>query len=1333
MLHRPTIRRAFAALPFLAGLWCATAQADDIDIYGVAAGTAQVPNVLVFLDNTSNWSAANQAWNAGALYTDPGSCRALSGAAKTACITAWQAVQVNKDNIESVFYYGIPTTGTGSKKRPWDSGFSSSDDVKLKQGQVEVRALRTVLNTFICSGNTAALKIKLGIMFFNDQGSVRSNGDSPGYIRQAVRQLAGTATTAGSTCKTLIDDLTYIDANITNPGFKGPSNADYGSAFFEAFKYFGGYTNPGLVASNTAGAPTGGQGYGPRRFSNATSYEDPDAFTDASKTTYKSPIGTDGECGRSYIILVGNGYPNAEPSGPATFAGLGYTPPTITADPSRYADEWAQFLANTDVSPLGGVQRVWTYAMNVYNTQPSAAQANLLRSMANAKNNVGSAGYIEVNGDVNKIIDAFKDIITSVASVNSVFTATTLPVSTTTQGSYLNQLFIGMFRPDGDAKPRWVGNLKQYKLGMDASSGDIMVVDANSRAAVLHGGSGFFDPKAESFWSTSSVYFNNKPSGTPESISDLPDGQIVEKGGVAQQIRKDNLQNASGRNVYTLPLSPSTGDHLLSATPFSTGGSLPFSTDEINWIRGENNVLSGNGAEFNGAYMSSGTVTNLGTTGARPSIHGDILHSRPVAVNYGSSRGVVVFYGSNDGMLRAVDGNQTGTTAGHELWSFVAPEHYPMLKRERDDRPELYLPTTTSTGGVAPQIDGTQKKDYAFDGPMGLFARYGATTGNLVEGWIYAAMRRGGSTVYAFDVTNPAAPTYKWKVSSTTTGFDKLAQTWSMPRPVIFPADYSVDPYIVMGGGYDSAEDTNGSNGVGNRVYVINARTGAKLAELVTEYSVPSDVTVVDTNGDRKYDRGYVADVRGNLYRINMADSSGTLLPVAAWTIKKIAALGGKVFHAPDVVVTRDYVAVLVGTGDREKPLMVSSNDNFFLVKDTLLNQADRAGFVTKADLTRVAQVDESSPNVAQFTNVNNNVTNASGCYLQLGTNGEKVVNTPFTIAGATYFGTNRPTPSDTSCDGSRGQARSYQFPLFCGVPKGVVLDGGGMPPSPVGGLVSITTNGQETLVRASQAADRAGAPAQLLAHQRQQPLSVVTIPKGPPPGGPFYWRMLRPEMSTRPRSTPKPPRDAPPAPDESADARELDALRRAAADCRECPIGFHATQTVWGEGPLRARLMLVGEQPGDQEDRQGHPFVGPAGQLLDRALQELGWSREAVYVTNAVKHFKFEMRGKRRMHKTPAQREAAACLHWLESEIQHVRPQAIVALGATAARQLMGHAVPVMAQRGHWLERADGLRVLITLHPSALLRVTNEDRAEAYALWLDDLRQAAKLIGRSR
>jgi uracil-DNA glycosylase family protein len=181
-------------------------------------------------------------------------------------------------------------------------------------------------------------------------------------------------------------------------------------------------------------------------------------------------------------------------------------------------------------------------------------------------------------------------------------------------------------------------------------------------------------------------------------------------------------------------------------------------------------------------------------------------------------------------------------------------------------------------------------------------------------------------------------------------------------------------------------------------------------------------------------------------------------------------------------------------------------------------------------------------------------------------------------------------------------------------------------------------------------------------------------------------------------------------------------ALQRATNRCRECPIGEHATQSVCGEGPRKAGIMLVGEQPGDQEDLAGKPFVGPAGQLLDRALAQLGIARDKVFVANAVKHFKYEPRGKRRIHKTPTQREIAACSHWLEDEIAMVQPTLLVALGATAARSLLGKAVPVMANRGQIFEREDGRKVLVTLHPSALLRVPQPEYEQAYRDWLQDL-----------
>lgn len=201
------------------------------------------------------------------------------------------------------------------------------------------------------------------------------------------------------------------------------------------------------------------------------------------------------------------------------------------------------------------------------------------------------------------------------------------------------------------------------------------------------------------------------------------------------------------------------------------------------------------------------------------------------------------------------------------------------------------------------------------------------------------------------------------------------------------------------------------------------------------------------------------------------------------------------------------------------------------------------------------------------------------------------------------------------------------------------------------------------------------------------------------------------------------------PKPEPTDPASVLAALREATNACRECPLGERATQSVFGEGPVGAVVMVVGEQPGNVEDLQGRPFVGPAGRLFDQAAAQLGWTRRQLYVTNAVKHFKFELRGKRRMHKTPAQREIAACLHWLESEIEQVKPQAFIALGATAARALLGRPVAVMRERGRWHTDARGLPVLVTLHPSALLRGDPEERESAYARWLEDLAVADEYL----
>ena len=193
-------------------------------------------------------------------------------------------------------------------------------------------------------------------------------------------------------------------------------------------------------------------------------------------------------------------------------------------------------------------------------------------------------------------------------------------------------------------------------------------------------------------------------------------------------------------------------------------------------------------------------------------------------------------------------------------------------------------------------------------------------------------------------------------------------------------------------------------------------------------------------------------------------------------------------------------------------------------------------------------------------------------------------------------------------------------------------------------------------------------------------------------------------------------------------DGAKLDELRDAAAGCTNCHLYVDATQTVFGEGPSTATLMLVGEQPGDREDLAGEPFVGPAGRLLDKALAEAGIDRSQVYVTNAVKHFKFEPRGKRRIHKTPNAEEIRACRPWLDSEIATVQPELVVALGATAARALLGSSFKVSKQRGEVVER-EGLRLTATVHPSSILRGPDEARADAFARLVEDLKGVAALL----
>jgi uracil-DNA glycosylase family protein len=197
--------------------------------------------------------------------------------------------------------------------------------------------------------------------------------------------------------------------------------------------------------------------------------------------------------------------------------------------------------------------------------------------------------------------------------------------------------------------------------------------------------------------------------------------------------------------------------------------------------------------------------------------------------------------------------------------------------------------------------------------------------------------------------------------------------------------------------------------------------------------------------------------------------------------------------------------------------------------------------------------------------------------------------------------------------------------------------------------------------------------------------------------------------------------------------SKSLTRLEQAAHGCRGCGLWERATQTIFGEGPAHATLMLVGEQPGNDEDLKGTPFVGPAGRMLDQALEAAGIAREAVYLTNAVKHFKWEPSGKRRLHKKPTAREIWACKPWLEAELSAVRPKALMCLGATAAQALLGPQVRVTEERGKALESTLAPVVMVTVHPSSLLRLPSaSDRQRERERFIQDLKTLARLAARA-
>ncbi|HEX5091644.1 MAG TPA: PilC/PilY family type IV pilus protein [Burkholderiales bacterium] len=1114
--------RAALALAATALALASPARAEDIDLFVGASSTAQNPNVLIVIDNSANWNAANQHW-VGAAGESP-----------------------------------------------------------FKQGQSELRALRALAGELDDKINFGLMMFTPGQGSFADGGYVRFHVRPMNVTnRSALQELIGTDVCIDKP-NFLNGTPNCIFKNFSGAEQAATADADYSAALFEVFKYFGGYTSPAHAHDDVAGSPVDSLAGPLATHFGAVRYAgNPDPKTDAAAfsvpfNSYSSPIGPANTCGKNYVIFIGNGFPSQDmaasvlsnvqgdttqlampvlstssqnvntvigascgtggnsgqratnctanipqslkDSFPAdTYACvqasesvdttlcpgasarkfdvqasklvISVSPTGQTAVPpnneARLPDEWTKFLYTTDVNAALGQQNVRTYAIDVFKDAQDARQSRLLFNMAR----VGGGRYFQATSE-EAILSALRQILVEIQSVNSVFASASLPINATNRSQNENQVFIGMFRPDGSASPRWYGNLKRYQIGLFGAEAKLADRDGNE---AVSNETGFIQPCATSFWTSDSGSYWNFSQGSaglctlvPSSVfSDAPDGANVEKGATAEVVRKGNAPpatdttptNVVARNLYTCS-SPSTCKFGQAMDPFDTttvsqaaigAADAAEQAKLVDFVRG----VDVNDDNINNSY---GDV--------RPSVHGDVAHSRPLPINYGGTTGVVVYYGANDGTLRAVRGSD-----GQELWGFIAPEHLGKLRRLHDQSPLVLYPSMTAPFPVPMPT----RKEYFFDGSSGLFQN--ADNSKI---WIYPSMRRGGRMIYAFDVTNPQFPQMKWRAgcpnpandTGCVAGFDNIGQTWSTPSVALAKGFHATDPLVVVGGGYDACEDADASSPAcaspkGSSVYALNADTGVLVKTFgvggtgTIDRSVAGDIAFLDRDFDGYVDQGYFADTGGGVYRIDFSDPATLApLPPSSWALTKVAQTSGggrKFLFAPAVLSAGGRVYVSLASGDRERPLI----DNYpyqqqvqnraYLFIDTFAT----SGLPLNLDDT--ALMDDLTTGSLCGQTIS---PNAHGWFFDLSAGrGEQAVTSTTIFGGLVFFSTNRPlSAGPNACASGLGEARGYAVNLLnasgaadtraiCGGARSGAFAGGGLPPSPVTGTVPVGPNGTPVTV----------------------------------------------------------------------------------------------------------------------------------------------------------------------------------------------------------------------------------------------------------------------------
>lgn len=778
------------------------------------------------------------------------------------------------------------------------------------------------------------------------------------------------------------------------------------------------------------------------------------------------PIAAPPACSKSFVIFIaGAGLEDDEADtrlASRLLEGLGGNTTMIPLVPNgmqhSMADEWARFMQQDS-------GRMVVHAVDIGAADDGLGpdRSALMKSMAVVSGGRYFASRSPGAQDVAEVLhNAFGDVL----AASAVFAPVSLPASTEIPGASINQVFIGMFRPDAYALPRWSGNLKQYRLGK--WNDEFRLLDADGSPAIAAEG-GAIAACARSYWTPSVVddYWLHQPRGGCDAVSgsresNYPDGPVVEKGGQAHVLRGSSVrtvktcapdQAACTTLTDFADANPAISKALLGDAMMSD----EMRTGMIDWMRGLDT----------GRHPSDERINGVTGGEMRASVHGDVLHSQPLAINYGSDADprTVVFYAANDGLLRAVNANRdtaisaplvaTSFAPGEEIWSFVAPEFWPHISRLYRNAVRIAYPGL-SAGSAQP-------KPYAIDGPL---TAYRGKINAEEKIFLYAAMRRGGRALYAFDITAADAPRLKWKRGCPTQENDtgctndvvngdwrNIGQTWAGAVPVRvggYPK-----PVLLLGGGYAACEDiddeTSGANHdcgtgtKGNRIYIVDADSGALLQSFETRRAVSASLAPVPAaNGDDLLAFAYAVDAGGDVYRISGASANQPIADTSpgAWTMTHIASLGcdtvapcarqRKFLFQVDVVHEGQGFWIMVGSGDRERPLSAhgagTPRNHFFALRDAPTQPGwlaeESAGDRCGAALLCLASLAQASND----PDAHIDMRGSKGWFLPLAS-GEGVVTQAITVAGQLVFNTFEVAGLEASaCSSSGGESRSYSL-----------------------------------------------------------------------------------------------------------------------------------------------------------------------------------------------------------------------------------------------------------------------------------------------------------------